>query len=236
MELLTILIFSISLSTLGIALLVISYFYLHLASKYHRIQKENMYMRYHMSEKSLQKVNVAREKSLQIIGQAMNQAEDIVKKAELLKVNANSALADELTQLTKLQKDTLTKEAGQLYTAFQNAITHVRDEDIQIFRNISKDIENITLNEMKDFEKRLHDETVGKEEVITQKTNEALRKANEEIASYKAKRMNDASIEVDQLLSEIAKEVLRKSLSRTEHMDIIRDAVERVKHDVVTQN
>lgn len=189
-----------------------------------------------MSEKSLSKVNVAREKSLQIIGQAMNQAEDIVKKAELLKADANSTLAHELSELTKLQKDTLTKEAGNLYTAFQNAITYVRDEDIQVFRNISKDIENITLNEMKDFERRLHDETVGKEEVVAEKTNEALKKANEEIEAYKMKRLNDASREVNRMLSEITKEVLRKSLSRADHTDLIMAAVERVKHDVVTQN
>ena len=236
MELLTILLFSVSLSSLGIALLVISYFYIHLASKHQRLQKENMYMRYHMSEKSLQKVNVAREKSLQIIGQAMNQAEDIVKKAELLRVNADSSLADELTELTRLQKDTLTKEAGQLYTAFQNAITHVRDEDIQVFRNITKDIENITLNEVKDFEKRLHDETVGKEEAVEEKANEALEKAMQEVEAYKSKRLNDASLEVNHMLAEISKEVLRKSLSRTEHTDLIMAAIERVKHDVVTHN
>lgn len=231
MDILYILVFSVSLSTLGIGLIILSYFYTHLSSKFQKVEKENIYLRYHMSEKSLEKVNTAREKSLQIINNAISQANEIVNKAEYLKTDTNTQLMQELAELTRKQQEALIEASKDLHLSFVDALQKIEEEDINIFQNITKDIEGIASGEIKNFEKILHDETIGRENVIEEKTEAAFVKITEEINAYKKDRLANANKEINEILRKVSKEVLGKTMSTDDHRDLIMAALDRVKND-----
>ncbi len=229
MNLLLILAFSTVISTLSLAILACIFYYLKLHEKHDELIKQNLYLKQHISEKGLEKINVAREKASKIITDASIQADEILKKAETLKSDTGKQLADELIELTRKQKDELTKAAENLRTSFLDVISHLQEEDINILENVTKDIENAAINEVQKFEKQLHDATIGQQEVIDQKIQDAFAKANFDIEEYKKTKAGEADKKLHALLQSAAKEVIGKSLSYEDHKDIIMSALEDVK-------
>lgn len=233
MDILLIIALSVVLGTLSLTLTVFIYYYLKLHSKFDELYKQNVYLKYHFSEKGLQKLNNAHEKSSKIIRDAILQAEEIIKKAELLKLDANKGFADELRQISQRQKEALKTQSDELQSAFLDAIKHLENEDINKFQNISKDIENIALNEIQKFEKQLHDETIGGQNIIDQKIQDAFAKANFEIQEYKKEKISQADKEVFQILKKISKQILRKQLNYDEHKALIMTALEDAKKEMI---
>lgn len=229
MNFLLILAFSIVISTLSLTILACIYYYLQLHGKHDDLQKQNLYLKRHISEKGIEKINLAREKAFKLISDASVQADEILKKAEVLKSDTDKQLKDELLDLTRRQKEELTRASQNLQTSFVEAINHLQQEDINIIKNITKDIESAALNEVQKFEKQLHDETIGQQEVIDQKIQDAFAKANFDIEEYKKAKVSEADKRLYDLLQAAAKEVIGKRLSYEDHGDLIMSALEEVK-------
>src|SRR3989344_8252065 len=109
MDILLILIFSLIIVTLGIVVIALGFYYTNLVEKFNQAQKQNLYLKYHFQEKSLQKVNSAKDTSLKIITDATAQAEEILKRAESLKAGTNEETKLELAELVRQQEQILMK-------------------------------------------------------------------------------------------------------------------------------
>ena len=227
-------IFGLIYILLGSAIVVVVVYYSRLLEKYQQVQKQNIYLRFHVTQKGLEKINIAREKSLKIIQDAALQAEEIVRRAEILKTDTNEKAKIELASLTNLQKDALAKASADLLSVYEEAIKHLNDDDINILKNVTKNIEGLALEEVKQFEKQLHDETVGQQEVVDKKIQEAFGKAEEELAAYKKEKLLAIDHEVYELLKRVTKDVIGKRLSFDDQRELVMAALERAKKEMIT--
>ncbi len=216
-------------------LAIFSLYYARLFMKLHKTQKEVTYLRFHLQEKSLEKINAARDRSLKILSDASMQAEQILSQADLLKKDMNMDVRKQLEALTKKQKETLTESSGRLLQEFQQLVKDLTNEDINIYKDVTKDIERVTIEEVKSFEERLHNETIGQEKIVDQKIEEAFEKTKQEIENYKKEKLASVDSEVESILQEVTKEVLGKRLSFQDHQDIIKAALEKAKQEIVTK-
>lgn len=217
---------------LSVVIIAVGFYYSKLVIKLNHIQKENLYLRYHVQEKSLQKINNAKDRSTQIIADAAKQAEEILKNAEVLKTQISDESKQEFIGLAKRQSEALRNAAEELHKAFNQSMQEVRDEDINLFKNTTKDIENITVQEIKSFEDKLHQETIGKEQLVEQKVNEAFSKAQSEIEVYKQNKLAEVDRKIFTVLEKATREVLRKTLNLDDHRELILAAVKKAKSEL----
>lgn len=223
---------SIVLATLGLVIISLIFYYLRLHRKYDEVYKQNLYLKHHFSEKSLEKLNSAHEKSSKIVAEAISQAEEIIQKAELLKDTRDKEFSKELIELSRIQKEALKTKLSELQSGFLEEISNLKEDDINLFQNITKDIEDVATSEIQKFEKQLHDETIGGQSIVEQKINDAFAKANFEIIEYKKEKIEKADKEVFDILQTIAKNLLHKELSYEDHKDLIMEALEDAKKEM----
>jgi hypothetical protein len=229
------LIFALIILLLGVVILVYGFYYSKVLSRLNQVQKQNLYLRFHIQEKSLEKINTAKDKSLKIITDATSQAEEILKRAEVLKTDTNENARQELEALSSQQKEFLTKASDDLVGTFKEAIEQSREEDINVLKNITKDIEHVAENEVKEFEKQLRQETIGQENIVDKKIQEAFAKAQEEIDIYKKSKIAEIDQDIYTILQAVTKDVIGKHLSFQDQKDLIMAALERAKSEMMVR-
>lgn len=233
METLILYILSFVLAVLGIGIIVFGYLYAALLSKYNQLQKQNLYLRFHVQEKSLQKVNKAKERSLEIIADAAMQAEALLQQAELFKSENTEHTKSAISELKSKQKEALLKASDDLRREFDEAIKHLQEEDINLLRNITKDIENIASENIKTFENRLQAETVGQQLKVDEQIKEAFLKANQTIEDYKKEKMTELDARITALVIAVTKDVIKKELDNDDHRSFILSALQKAKQEMI---
>lgn len=211
----------------GIAVFVMSISYRKLLKQVSHLQKENIYMKFHMQEKGLERVNQAREKAMGIIAAASAQAQEILTQAELLTSDTNNAAKQQLEELTKKQKATLDKSAEELHATFTDVINQVKEQDINLFKNITKDIESITLKEVQTFEQQLTQQTVGVQKTVESRVEEAYAKAHQEIEAYKKEKMAAVDRHMYEIVQLVAKDVISENLTMELHQELVRTSLKK---------
>lgn len=235
MEIIPILLFSLLIVTLGVVVITLGFYYTNLVAKFNQLQKQNLYLKFHLQDKSLSKLNTTKEKALKILADASEQAANILKQADVLKSEMGEEAKQDLSELTNKQKEALLKATEELKSGFSELLKQIEEEDINLFKSVTKDIENITSTEVRGFEKRLHDETIGQQNTIDQKVKEAFERANQEIETYKKEKMEAVDKQVFSLLQQVAKDVLGKRLTNEDHRQLIMDALKRAKTELEAQ-
>ncbi len=201
--------------------------------KVHKTQKENTYLKFHVQEKSLEKINATRERSLKIITEATLQAEDILKQAAFLKKDTDQELQMHLDSLAKQQKETLLHSSEAILKEFEELLEQLKIEDINIYKSATKDIERVTLDEVKSFEQQLKQETTGQQKIVEEKIQQAFIHAQQEIDTYKKERLEKITTEIEALLQEVTKDVLGKRLSFQDHQELIREAITKAEEKMM---
>lgn len=233
MDALILILLSLVIVFLGITIIAIGYFYSKLVIKFSHTEKENLYLRFHVQEKSLQKINAAKEKSMVIIATAAQQAEELLKRAEFLKGDISEQAKQEFDTVTAQQKDLLLKASADLTKTFEEILTHIQQEDINVIQNVTKDFEKTALQEVKTFGEQLKQNTVGQQKIVDQKIEQAFTSAQSEIEEYKRKKIGEADKQIYALLEQVTKDVIGKSLSYQDHKDLIMTALKKATEDIV---
>lgn len=232
MNTITLLILGAIIAILTIVILGVCYYYGMLVHKFSKVQKENLYLRYHMQEKSLGKINEAREKAMKIVQDAALQADEILKKTQVFQTDTSQNLQQELHELTAKQKEALLKASEQLSSSFAESIKQLEDEDINLFKNASKGIEEATLKEVEEFKTHLTADTVGSQKKVDDKVQEAFHQALEDVEGYKAQRLKTIDDELFRILSDVTKEIIGKRLSYDDQKELLTHSLAKVKQEI----
>jgi hypothetical protein len=232
MNTIILLLFGIIIGILAIVIVCVCYYYAVLVRKLSKTQKENVYLRFHVQEKSLGKINEARSKALKIVQDATLQAEELLKKTQFIQTDTTDAFQKQLAELTNKQKEALVQASQELTTSFDETIKQLEEDDINIFKNTSKELEVSALEEVDSFRKQLAENTVDSQKVIDDKVQEAFHHALEEVEVYKTKRIQTIDNELFRILSDVTKEIIGKRLTFDDQKELLKHSLEKVKEEI----
>lgn len=232
MDTIILLLFGTVIAILAIVIVGVCYYYAKLVHKFSKAQKENLYLRFHLQEKSLGKINEARDRALKIVSDASMQAEEILKKTQVIQSDSAESYKKQLEELTNKQKESLTHASEALSSSFNDTIKQLEEDDVNVFRNVSKDLETATLHEVEEFKKQLTAGTVESQKQVDEKVQEAFQHAMEEVTAYKAKRIEVIDEQLFRILSEVTKEIIGKRLTYDDQKDLLRQSLEKVKQEI----
>lgn len=207
-----------SIFILSLALIAIVALYSKTVKKMHLYQREEQHLKAQMHKKADEIIEEAREK-----------ANKIIKEAHFIKNDAQDAFGKSLDIASQNQIKDFGKVASDFRESYKKELDLVKNEATEIVKKIAKDIERDTLNDLKDFKEILKKETFASQKIVEAKIEEDYKRAEQEVEAYKKERLKGVEDHIYLVLQEVSKLVLGKALSVEEHERLIIDALDNAK-------
>src|SRR3989344_1660268 len=109
----------------------------------------------------------------------------------------------------------------------------IKAKNIEVFQNVSKDIEINTTEEIKNFKESMQKLTTLSQEEVKKKIDTDYEVLKKEIADYKKEELQKIDSGIYELLEKISKIVLGKALSLADHEGLIEKSLEKAKKEGV---
>lgn len=174
-----------------------------------------------------------RERAAKIIDEANSKAIDIINKANLSENIASENFTEEIKHIASLQIEEFEKATSDFMKLYNLVLQDLKSKNIEVFQNVSKDIEVNTMAEIKNFKESMESLTSQSEKLVQKKIDSDYLIAKKEIQNYKEVEIKKIDQEIYELLEKVAKLVLGKALSLSEHEDLIRKSLEKAKKEGV---
>lgn len=200
---------------------------------------KNLHANPDLKDESLQKnaklLDETRTKALNLIDDANNQALDIINKVTLSTDAASENFKEDLLRVSSAQIKEFEKATSDFTRIYSRILRDLKTKNIEVFQDISKDIEVNTMAEIKNFRESMQKLTALSQKEVKAKIDADYETVKKEIENYKKEELQKIDSEIYQLLEKIAKLVLGKGLSLSEHEDLIKKSLERARNEGVFQ-
>lgn len=214
---------------LSIALIAVVFYSAHIVKKIHsklNDTSENL-------KKNTDLLDTTRQKAVKIIDEANSRALDIINKANLATDIASETFGQEIARVSSLQIKEFEKTTSDFTKLYLQTLQDLKSKNIEVFQNVSKDIETGAALEIKNFEESMEKLTVLSQKEVKKKIDKDYENLIKEIENYKKNELKKIDDEIYELLEKISKLVLGKALNLSEHEDLIQDSLERAKKEGV---
>jgi len=178
-------------------------------------------------------VKNARLRAAKMIDDANNKALDIINKANLSGADASENFNQEIVRIASTQIKEFEKTTSEFTKLYSQVLSDLKIKNIEVFQNVSKDIETDTMAEIKNFRDSVEKLTVSSQKLVKEKIGIDFAEVEKEIENYKAEELKKIDDKIYTLLEKVAKEVLGKALSLSEHENLITKALEKAKKESV---
>lgn len=212
------------ISILTGALLLLSVLYVKTRKKFKTLKTEEEQLKEQGHEKAFEILEEARDKALKII--ASSESFENISK-DMLYEKLNTVSANHLK--------TFQKAASELLTRYQNELEGLKETDIKIVKDISKDIESATFTELRDFREILKKETFSSQKIVEEKIEEKYAVLNKEIEEYKKESIKKIDSKIYEIIQEVAKLVIGKAVSLKGQEDLVIDSLNKTKQQRMMQ-
>lgn len=175
----------------------------------------------------------ARVKATQIIDNASNKALDIISKATLSANASSESFRENLSRTSFAQIKEFEKASSDFTALYFQILQDLKTKNIEVFQNVSKDIETNTAAEMKNFKESMQKLTILSQTEIKKKIDIDYEALKTEIENYKNAKLQKVDQEIYELLEKVSELVLGKALSLSEHEDLIEKSLEKAKKEGV---
>lgn len=175
----------------------------------------------------------ARIKAIKIIDDANNQAVDIISKATLSTDLSSQNFKEDLANASSDQIKKFEKATSDFTNMYTKTLQDLRTKNIEVFQNISKDIETNTMDEVKNFKESMKRLTTLSQKEVKRKIEVDYEAARKEIESYKKEELGKIDLKIYEFLGKVSKLVLGKAISLSEHEDLIEKSLEKAKKEGV---
>lgn len=160
-------------------------------------------------------VDNALSKERKILDDATDEADDIISKAEYISESSREAVHDALrTMILDIQK-----EAGEITHNFNltyaNSLKQLTAESLGDFQEVSKELQTDLEQQIKTFRESL------------------LPNLEKQLDEYKQSKLQQTDKMIASIVQRVALEVLHKSLSLSDHQNLIIESLERAKQEGV---
>lgn len=187
--------------------------------------KEKTVKKHHSQKAAIHLLEDARISAFEILEQANKRAEDILSQTHLDK----QLLAQE-------QIESLKKVSLEFTNNYQRALDEIKKEHIDMFKNISQDIEKDAMSEISDFKEIIKKESFASQKIVGKKIEEEYQDLEKQLKDYKEKKLAEINDSVYKILSLVSKQVLGKTLSFDQHEELIIKALEEAKAEGLFKN
>ena len=176
--------------------------------------KQKDLLRKDMDSHSQHILDEAREKAQEIIRAANEKAQEIINQTEIFSRETSDSSNQILATLRKSQKEELEKIHAQLL-----------EEYVNLFKNISKDIQEKAGSEIKDFKDILERETLESQKIVGEKIESQYREVQEEIQKYRESEILKVRDNIYKIMQAAIMLAVGRSLDREIHEDLVMSAL-----------
>ncbi len=174
-----------------------------------------------------------RQKVSKIIDEANNKAMDIISKANLSTDIASSNFNQEVKHIASLQIKEFEKATSDFMKLYIQILQDLKSKNIEVFQNVSKDIEISTMGEIENFKESMESLTSSSQKMVQKKIDSDYFQVKKEVQSYKEIELKKIDQGIYELLEKVSSLALGKVLSLSEHEDLILKSLEKAKKEGV---
>lgn len=141
----------------------------------------------------------------------------------------NALINHEFEKLAKKQFETFSSDIENIQNTYKHTLLQIQDDNINLIKKISKDIETVLLSEGDSLKSTLEADITNLLERAGRRTDEAEKLALTQIQNYREKRIKDIEDQSFSILSSFMHTYLRKGLTKEDHEKLIQQALEQAK-------
>jgi hypothetical protein len=215
---------------LAVVILFIIQSYNHFLRKMQSFEEEKASLHDALTQKASNIIKDAHEQHTALIASNQQQVSDLANEAK--RAADIEAFRKKLDALLSDQKAAVEKISEDFRKYYKNALAKLASDDVESVIKISKDIEDQTTAEMKDFTKTLREQTVDARKVMQEHVEEEYAKVEREIAEYKRQELVKIEQALYPLLTQITSMIIGRALDPKEHEKLIHDAITEAAKDI----
>lgn len=209
----------------GVLILVIGHLF-NTLKKNHLYQKDIEKIRKDIVNQSQHMLDSARGKAQEIISSANDRAHEIVSQAKILEAKTTENSNEIATQLLTAQREELEKARSQLLKEYRKVLEDLYKENINLFRNISKDIEAQATLEVEDFKNILRRETLESQKIVGKRIDKLYADTQIEVEQYKKQELQKVQDNIYKIVENAVALAIGKSIDLDKHEDLVMEALE----------
>ena len=169
-------------------------------------------------KKAEQILEDAKIRSQEILEKVEQKADGILTHSELFKTDINKEFKESLKKLADSYIQTVQEQSKRFVEDYENILTAVKNQSLvksgQALDNIEEQVR-----------KQLDEAKTG----LKSEMMKSLEKATLEIGQYRKKELEKVDQEIDQVVIQMAKDLLRINLSPKDHKKLVIQALEKAK-------
>jgi len=225
----------IALFVLALSLAAMALSYSQMLKKFNAYQKEadELMDKVHKNEADL--LEDARIKASKIVEDANEKAAEIIGSGNNINAQSRKTLDEALDTLLKHQTSYFEKASADFLEAYKRELESLKQKNIDIVKNVSKDIEEHTVKEVEDFDNILQKETFSAQKIVGDKIEKEYSSAQKDAENYKNEMLRKAEDEIYKILQNVSKLTLGKSIPLADHEQLIIEALEKAKKDGISK-
>lgn len=177
----------------------------------------------------------AQRQAMAIITRAEEKAQQILSETKQFHLDTKRIFENELKDVTTNSSQELRKASEELLKNYEASLKTVKDQDINLFKNITNTLQSDVTEEIKDFKQILRQETVSSQKAAEQKLTEEFAKVGKEVLEYKKDQLAKADSHILEVLHKATALSLGRTLSASDHRELIMEALEQAKKETTSQ-
>lgn len=217
---------------LGLTLAGVVYSYTNTLKELEDSKKEQDNLRENANRKAAAILTHARDKAAEIMNEAAEKVKQILSDTEVLNEESKNLLKTQLISASQAQIAEMKATSQKLLEDYNEELDDLRKEDIDLFKNISKDIEKDALDEERNFKEILRAETLDSQKIISKKIEEDFVQVQAEIKIYKEAELKKVDDSIYKVISAVSKIVIGEAISLEKHQDLVMEALKKAKADI----
>ena len=203
--------FFVDLIILGAVAVYAYYTYYRRLGELKKVQTDS----YKKAEEILEEAKIQTQEILEKVEQ---KADEILTHSELFKGDLDKEFKDSLKQLAEKYLQVVQEHSNKFAQDYENILTSVKNQSLTKAGRALDNIEQQINKQLEESKASLKSEMM-----------KALAKAMEEIDQYRKKELDKVDQDIDQLVIQITKDLLRINLNPKDHRKLVMQALEKAK-------
>ena len=223
------------IAVLSLALSAVAVSYVFLLIKLSKSEKDKVVLQSKIRDSASEVLQQSHDKSLKIIQEAVDKAEAIIKDAQIFSDATKDHFIADLQSAKQAQEKILSSRNEEISRIYDQFVADVRNDTNNRFRVVARDMENHALAGIGEFRESLESERIFLHKQLEGKVEEEYRHVKKDIEDYKAEQMKKIEKRVFDILHELLRDILGRSLSLKEHEDLVQKALVQMKTEMSSE-
>src|SRR3989344_3375051 len=176
-------------------------------------------------------VLIAEKEAQDILKKAQIQAREIVSQAKSFNKETIEDIDKTLSDIKLSEQSAVEEISEDILLTYRKIIEDTRNDAINIATTASKTLQNDAIKEVDSFKSLLSRQTSELQKIVAEKIDSSYQTAQKELEVYKLTEMKKIDTQVTEILSEVSKEVLGKTIPLENHHKLIIDSLEKAKKE-----